>query len=136
MASQDPNNPSNARQGQIWRDDMLNQQSNTQNQDQSTNFLQETGTQVKNIAQGAADVGKGAVQGAVSIARGTALGAANIAQGAADAVKNTIGPDNTNATTNTNTNTTSGRPGTTTAASLGGGNYPSSNHPSNPNTSV
>merc|ERR1712034_51350 len=129
MASQGPNNPSNAGQGQMWRDDLLNQQSTIQNQDQSANFLQETGTQVKNMAQGAADIGKGAVEGAVSIARGAALGAANMAQGAADAVKNTLETDN-------NTNTTSGRPGTTADASLGAGNYPSSNNPSYPNTRI
>lgn len=89
-----------------------------------------TGTNVKNMAQGAADIGKGAVQGAVSIARGAALGAANVAQGAADVVKNTLGSDNNS----TNTNAASGRPGTTADTSLGAGNYPSSNHPSNPNT--
>ncbi|CAI9766085.1 unnamed protein product [Fraxinus pennsylvanica] len=155
MASQGPNNPSNAGQPQAWKNDMLNQQSDSQNQDHSTNFLQETGTQVKNMAQGAADIGKGAV---VSIARGAALGAANVAQGAADVVKNTVGSAN-NATTNTNTasgcpgsttdtslgsdnnattntNTASGCPGTTTDTSLGTGNYPSSNHPSNPNTRI
>lgn len=54
------------------------------------------GTQVKNMAQGAADIGKGAV----SVARGAALGAANIGQGAADAVKNTVGgANNDNAAT-------------------------------------
>ncbi|RAL41333.1 hypothetical protein DM860_010127 [Cuscuta australis] len=52
-----------------------------------TNFLQETGENVKTMAQGAADIGKGAISGAVNIARG----AANVAQGAADAVKNTFG---------------------------------------------
>ncbi|OIT02797.1 PREDICTED: uncharacterized protein LOC109227427 [Nicotiana attenuata] len=76
-------------QAQIRRDD-----SNAPSEGQAHNFLQETGTQVKNMAQGAADVGKGAAQGAVSMARGAALGAANIAQGAADAVKNTVGTNN------------------------------------------
>ncbi|KAL2243443.1 UNVERIFIED_CONTAM: hypothetical protein Sindi_0462300 [Sesamum indicum] len=61
------------------------------------NFLDETGTQVKNMVQGVSDVGKGAAQGVMSLAQGAALGAANVAQGAADAVKNTVGP--TNATT-------------------------------------
>lgn len=59
-------------------------------------FGGKTGTQMQNIAQGAADIGKGAAQGAVSVARGAALGAANIAQGAADAVKNTVGGANNN----------------------------------------
>ncbi|KAJ8560680.1 hypothetical protein K7X08_022540 [Anisodus acutangulus] len=54
---------------------------------QNQGFLQETGIQVKNMTQGAA-------QGAVSVARGAALGVANIAQGAADAVKNTVGTNN------------------------------------------
>ncbi|XP_004241705.1 uncharacterized protein [Solanum lycopersicum] len=70
------------------------------NNQNNPGFLQETGNQVKNMAQGAADVGKGAAQGAVSVARGAALGAANIAQGAADAVKNTVGgANNDNAAT-------------------------------------
>ncbi|KAL3639710.1 hypothetical protein CASFOL_014678 [Castilleja foliolosa] len=69
----------------------------SQGQAQATNFLEETGTQVKNMAQGAADVSKGAALGAVSLARGAASGAANIAQGAADAVKNTMGINNPNA---------------------------------------
>ncbi|GFP99700.1 hypothetical protein PHJA_002114100 [Phtheirospermum japonicum] len=74
-------------------DDTLNPPSNVHSQGQR----KKTGTQVKNMAQGAADVGKGAAQGAVSLARGAAAGAANIAQGAADAVKNTIGINNPNA---------------------------------------
>ncbi|KAL6578948.1 hypothetical protein OROMI_009164 [Orobanche minor] len=57
-------------------------------------FPSRTGTQIKKMAQGAADVGKGAAQGAVTFARGAAAGAANIAQGSADAVKNTIGINN------------------------------------------
>lgn len=57
---------------------------------------------MKNVAQGAADVGKGTVQGAVSLARGAALGAANLAQGAADVVKNTIGGTTTNTASNNN----------------------------------
>ncbi|XP_016514338.1 uncharacterized protein LOC107831122 [Nicotiana tabacum] len=68
--------------------------SNAPSEGQGHNFLQETGTQVKNMAQGAADIGKGAAQGAVSMACGAALGAANMAQGAADAVKNTVGTNN------------------------------------------
>ncbi|CAN4100207.1 unnamed protein product [Withania somnifera] len=71
----------NSGQAQVRRD----------GQSQEHNFLQETGTQVQKIAQGAADIGKGAAQATVSVARGAALGAANIAQGAADAVKNTVG---------------------------------------------
>ncbi|XP_059312376.1 uncharacterized protein LOC132598664 [Lycium barbarum] len=77
---------------------------------QGQGFLQETGTQVKNMAQGAADMGKGAAQGAVSVARGAALGAANIAQGAADAVKNTVGTNNPPHHDNTGSATTGGIP--------------------------
>ncbi|KAK4375450.1 hypothetical protein RND71_006127 [Anisodus tanguticus] len=77
-------------QAQMRRDGSDGSDIHNQNQ----GFLQETGTQVKNMAQGAADIGKGAAQGAVSVVRGAALGAANIAQGAADAVKNTVGTNN------------------------------------------
>ncbi|GER31737.1 late embryogenesis abundant protein-related [Striga asiatica] len=45
----------------------------------------QTGSQVKNMAYGAAEVGKGAAQGAI-----------NLARGAADAVKNSIGINNNN----------------------------------------
>ncbi|KAA8540467.1 hypothetical protein F0562_024614 [Nyssa sinensis] len=92
-------------QAQLKKDEMMNQSSNAQNPAQSTNFLQETGTHVKNMAHGAADIAHGAVGGAASIAQGAALGAANIAQGAADAVKNTFGMNNNpNPDPNTNTN--------------------------------
>ncbi|KAG5602051.1 hypothetical protein H5410_033421 [Solanum commersonii] len=94
MASHGNDNLFNSSQNQIRRD----APSDIHNQNQG--FLQETGNQVKNMAQGAADIGKGAAQGAVSVARGAALGAANIAQGAADAVKNTVGgANNDNAAT-------------------------------------
>ncbi|XP_022843647.1 uncharacterized protein LOC111367120 [Olea europaea var. sylvestris] len=73
------------------RDDLLNQPCDIHNQGQGTNFLKDTRLQVKNMAQGATDIGKGAAQGAINLARGTATGAANIAFGAADAMKNTLG---------------------------------------------
>ncbi|KAL6537595.1 hypothetical protein OROMI_026129 [Orobanche minor] len=104
MENQDTHNlgkvPGQAQMKREW-DDMLKPPSDvhSQSQGQTTNFLQETGTQIKNMAQGAADVGKGAAQGAVTLARGAAVGAANIAQGAAGAVKNTIGINNPNDTT-------------------------------------
>ncbi|XP_027124537.1 uncharacterized protein [Coffea arabica] len=95
-------------QAQMRRNDQVDQPSHVQpNQDYATNFLQETGSHLKDVAQGAADAGKGAVLGAASMARGAAAGAANIAHGAADAVKHTLGlgaADNTS-------------------------NWPSSNHP-------
>ncbi|KAL2539292.1 Uncharacterized protein Adt_00270 [Abeliophyllum distichum] len=106
MASQGPNNTHNAAivpgQAQMRRDDLLNQQSDIHNQGQGTNYLGDTGMQVKNMAQGAADIGKGAAQGAadigkgaaqgaVNLARGAAAGASNMAHGAAGAVKNTLG---------------------------------------------
>ncbi|KAH6829945.1 hypothetical protein C2S53_010664 [Perilla frutescens var. hirtella] len=85
MAGQGPNpNNSFSGQAQLSRD----QESHDQSQ---TNFLQETGTHAKNMAQGATDVGKGAVLGAASLARGAATGVANVATGAADALKNTFG---------------------------------------------
>ncbi|KAL6495872.1 hypothetical protein OROGR_030435 [Orobanche gracilis] len=91
--------PGQAQMIREW-DDMLKPPSDVHSQSQgrgeTINFLQETGTQIKNMAQGAADVGKGATQGAVTLARGAAVGAANIAQGAADAIKNTIGINNPN----------------------------------------
>ncbi|CAA0824432.1 Unknown protein [Striga hermonthica] len=59
--------------------------SSIHSQSQTTNFLEETGSQVKNMAYGAAEVGKGAAQGAI-----------NLARGAADAVKNSIGINNNN----------------------------------------
>ncbi|GAA0172563.1 hypothetical protein LIER_26366 [Lithospermum erythrorhizon] len=65
-------------------------------------LIMKTGSQVKNMAQGAAEIGKGAAQSAVNIARGAATGAAHIAQGAADAVKNTIGANNPDITSNPN----------------------------------
>ncbi|XP_059315848.1 uncharacterized protein LOC132066573 [Lycium ferocissimum] len=71
-------------QAQIRRDDSTDQ-------GQATNLIQETGTQVKNMAQGAA-------QGAVNVAHG----AANMAQNTAEAVKNTLGMnDPSTATTGT-----------------------------------
>ncbi|CAA2996978.1 Hypothetical predicted protein [Olea europaea subsp. europaea] len=73
------------------RDDLLNQPSDIHNQGQGTNFLKDVILQVKNMAQGATDIGKGAAQGAMNLARGTATGAANIAFGATDAMKNTLG---------------------------------------------
>ncbi|XP_059644720.1 uncharacterized protein LOC132286404 [Cornus florida] len=87
-------------QAQMQRDGLVNQPSDTQNQGQENNFLQQTGDSVKNMAQGATTIAQGAVQGVSNVAQGTALGAANIAQGAADAVKNTLGknsPDNLSA---------------------------------------
>ncbi|KAJ8550848.1 hypothetical protein K7X08_000218 [Anisodus acutangulus] len=63
-------------------------------QGQATNLIQETGAQVKNMAQGAA-------QGAVNVAHG----AAQMAQSTAEAVKNTLGM---NHPSNTNTGTASG----------------------------
>ncbi|MCD7459810.1 hypothetical protein HAX54_042025 [Datura stramonium] len=101
MASHDNDNllSSNQLPGQSqMRRDGSDAPSDIHNQGQAHNFLQETGTQVKNMAQGAADIGKGAAQGAVSVARGAALGAANIAQGAADVIKNTVGGANNNTT--------------------------------------
>ncbi|KAL2463100.1 uncharacterized protein Fot_54337 [Forsythia ovata] len=129
MASQGPNNTHNAAhvpgQAQIRRDDLLNQPSDIHNQGQGTNYLEDTGMQVKNMAQGAADIGKGAAQGAVNLARGAAAGAANMAHGAAGAVKNTLGmnPADNTATTN--------RPGNMGGAA-GSNNPTSTNHPSNP----
>ncbi|XP_027167910.1 late embryogenesis abundant protein 29-like [Coffea eugenioides] len=93
-------------QAQMRRNDQVDQP----NQDYATNFLQETGSHLKDVAQGAADAGKGAVLGAASMARGAAAGAANIAHGAADAVKHTLGLDATGNADNTC-------------------NWPSSNHP-------
>ncbi|XP_073290694.1 uncharacterized protein [Primulina huaijiensis] len=142
MANQGPTNTgytghAAAGQPQLRRDDLINQPSNLQNQGQS-NFLQETGTQVKNMAQGAAEIGKGAAQGAVNLAKGAALGAANIAQGAAGAVKNTLG---------INTPDSAAPAGTTRTADMnlpadidtemGSSTNPSSiNHPSNPSTRI
>ncbi|KAL3511863.1 hypothetical protein ACH5RR_024580 [Cinchona calisaya] len=98
MASQGPHNTSgySSGQAQMRRNDLVNE-------DHETNFLQETGTQVKNVAQGAAEIGKGAALGAVSMAKGAAIGAANMAQGAADVVKQTFGMDNNTTTTTTTT---------------------------------
>ncbi|XP_051152152.1 uncharacterized protein LOC127266078 [Andrographis paniculata] len=88
------NNPANASveaQSQMKRDMDDSQKINHL---QNPGLFEETGTHVKTMASGAADVGVGAAQGVVSLARGAALGAANIAQGAADAVKNTFGSNN------------------------------------------
>ncbi|XP_016470991.2 uncharacterized protein LOC107793208 [Nicotiana tabacum] len=87
-------------QAQMRREDMVNQPSDIHNQGQTTNLLQETGTKVKNIAHGAADMAQGAAGSAVNMARGAATGAANMAHGAAGAVKNTLGinPDSHNTT--------------------------------------
>ncbi|CAN4088481.1 unnamed protein product [Withania somnifera] len=76
-------------QAQMRREDSVNQPSDIH----STSFFQETGTQVKNIAQGAAG-------SAVNMARGAATGTAHMVQGAADAVKNTLGMNPPNNSTN------------------------------------
>ncbi|GAA0147309.1 hypothetical protein Leryth_023654 [Lithospermum erythrorhizon] len=105
MANRTPNTGFNAAhspspgQGQLRREDLANQPSDVHT-NQNQGFLQDTGTQMGNMVQGAADIGKGAAATVVSVARGTALGAANIAEGAAHAVKNTIGTENPNATSN------------------------------------
>ncbi|KAL3840948.1 hypothetical protein ACJIZ3_025539 [Penstemon smallii] len=124
MASQVPNNTYTSGQGQtqMRRNDILNQPSDIHNQDQGHSFLQETGTQVKHMAQGAADAGIGAAQGAVNIARGAAIGAANMAYGATDAVKHTLGLDSSDTTTTTTTGTTNNATSNTT--SLGSTTYP------------
>ncbi|KZV26107.1 hypothetical protein F511_06033 [Dorcoceras hygrometricum] len=123
-----------ADQPQLRRDDLTNQPSNLHNQAQS-NFLQETGTQVMSMAQGAAEIGKGAAQGAVNLAKGAALGAANIAQGAAGAVKNTLGintPDPSGTACTADTNLPAD-----IDTEIGGSTNPSSiNHPINPSTRI
>ncbi|CAI9767216.1 unnamed protein product [Fraxinus pennsylvanica] len=133
MASQGPNNTHNAAQipgqAQMRSDDLLNQPSDIHNQGQGTNILQDTGTQVKNVAQGAVDIGKGAAQGAVNLARGAAAGAANMASGAADAVKNTLGMNPADKTGTTNL------PGNMGSAA-GSNNPTSKDHPSNPSTRI
>ncbi|KAG8369660.1 hypothetical protein BUALT_Bualt14G0036900 [Buddleja alternifolia] len=115
MANQGPNNTYNALQtpgqAQMWRDDNVNQPTDIHNQGQATNFLQETGTQAKNMAQGA-----------VNITRGAAARAANIAHEAADAVKDTIWRDAPDTSTIATTTTTVNRPDTTT--DMGGSTYP------------
>ncbi|MCD9560383.1 hypothetical protein HAX54_019009 [Datura stramonium] len=138
-------------QAQMIREDWSNQPSDTHSQSQGHSILQETGTQVKNIAQGAAGMAQEAAGSAVNMARGAATGAAHMAQGAADAVKNTLGMNHPHNTTET---TAGGnyfnQPGTinfnddfpTSNPSvpgdidyLGGFNYPT-NHPNNPSTGI
>ncbi|WMV21845.1 hypothetical protein MTR67_015230 [Solanum verrucosum] len=141
-------------QAQMRREDLLNQPSDIHNQSQATNLLQEvttisiklknrihcefyycfqTGTQVKNMAQGAAG-------SAVNIARGAATGAANMAQGAADAVKNTLGmnpPHNTSSDNYLNQRGTINFDDdfpTSTTTLPGNTNYPINPH--NPNTGI
>ncbi|XP_017251902.1 uncharacterized protein LOC108222495 [Daucus carota subsp. sativus] len=84
MASHDNMYSSDGASGQpqLRRDD---------NQAQNTDFLNQTGEQVKTMAHGAADVASGAVQGTIFLAQGTASGAANVAQGASDVLRNTFG---------------------------------------------
>ncbi|GER31734.1 late embryogenesis abundant protein-related [Striga asiatica] len=91
-------------QAQMRRD---NPPSDTYSQGQTTNFLEETGKQVKNMGQGAAEVGKGAVNLA-----------ANITQGAVDAVKNTIGINNDNNSTITTSNLRGAGGGSSTVPNL------------------
>ncbi|XP_011091441.1 repressed By RIM101 protein 1 [Sesamum indicum] len=143
-------------QGQMRRDEEMNQQSDMQNQGHATNFLQETGTQAKNIAQGAvnivwgaavgaANMAQGAAQGAATMAQGAAQGATTMAQGATDTVKNTLGMNSSDTTTSStggstvdysdgNTNTggsTVNHPDRT--ADMGGSAYPNAtNYTSNP----
>ncbi|KAL3528843.1 hypothetical protein ACH5RR_008165 [Cinchona calisaya] len=126
MAGQGPHNPTSGYssgpvpgQAQMRRSDLVDQPSH--NQDHESSFLQETGTQMKNMAQGAAEIGKGAALGAVNMARGAAIGAANIAHGAADAVKHTLGMDaNANANVTHHDNNTSNLP-----------SHTNTNHPAN-----
>ncbi|KAL7105772.1 hypothetical protein ACP275_07G066100 [Erythranthe tilingii] len=110
MASQGhPNNTFNAGQDMNQAQMTRNEPSDVHSQGQATNFFQETGTNVKNMAHSA-----------VNIAEGAVTGAANVAHGAADVLKNTLGMNSSGGTTTTN------HSGGTT-------NCPSStNHPSNP----
>ncbi|XP_073024106.1 uncharacterized protein [Primulina eburnea] len=126
-----------AGQPQLRRDDLINQPSNLQNQGQP-NFLQETGTQVKNMAQGAAEIGKGAAQGAVNLAMGAAIGAANVAQGAAGAVKNTLGINNPDSEVPTGTTRTMDMnlPADIDTEVGGSTNPRGINHPSIPSTRI
>ncbi|XP_075521612.1 uncharacterized protein LOC142554823 [Primulina tabacum] len=123
-----------AGQPQLRRDDLVNQPSNLQNQGQP-NFLQETGTQVKNMAQGAAEIGKGAV----NLAMGAAIGAANVAQGAAGAVKNTLGinnPADSEVPTGTTRTMDMNLPADIDTEVGGSTNPRSINHPSIPSTRI
>ncbi|CAI9773642.1 unnamed protein product [Fraxinus pennsylvanica] len=126
MASKGPKKHTMLHKFQMRRDG-LNQPCDIHNQGQGTNFLQDTGTQVKNMAQGAADIGKGAAQGAVNLAREAAAGAANMTSGAADAVKNTLGMNSADNTTNC--------PGNIGGAD-GSNNPTSTDQPSNPSTRI
>lgn len=96
----------------------------------------QTGTQVKNMAQGAAG-------SAVNMARGAATGAAHMAQGAADAVKNTLGMNPPHNTSDTSSGNYFNQPGiinfdddfpNSTTTHPGDTNYPINPH--NPNTGI
>ncbi|CAA0817748.1 Unknown protein [Striga hermonthica] len=72
MENQDSYNSRNVSgQAQMRREwsEMQTPASSIHSQGQATNFLEETGSQVKNMAYGAAEVGKGAAQGAINLAR-------------------------------------------------------------------